>query len=108
MRHHLNGFGRKIFSTGMPLRCQWSVLLLFIAALVLIAVSRTTLMEQRISGNEIRVRQALQAGQAGISHAMAYMKAGGIDRVSPTDQADLSAPHATHWGKLSGLLLRSN
>ena len=64
------------------------ILLLFIAALVLIAVSRMTLMEQRISGNEIRVRQALQAGQAGINHATAYMKAGGIDRVSPTNQAD--------------------
>ena len=56
-----------------------SVLLLFVAALVLIAVSKTTLMEQRISGNEIRARQALQAAQAGISHAAAYMKLGGID-----------------------------
>ena len=56
-----------------------SILLLFVAALVLIAVSKTTLMEQRISGNEIRARQAMQAAQAGISHAAAYMKAGGID-----------------------------
>ena len=91
MRHHLNGFGRKYSQRGAA-ALPVGVLLLFIAALVLIAVSRTTLMEQRISGNEIRVRQALQAGQAGISHAMAYMKAGGIDRVSPTDQADPITP----------------
>ena len=91
MRHHLNGFGQKYSQRGAA-ALPVGVLLLFIAALVLISVSRTTLMEQRISGNEIRVRQALQAGQAGISHAMAYMKAGGIDRVSPTDQADPITP----------------
>lgn len=74
-----------------------SVLLLFVAALVLIAVSKTTLMEQRISGNEIRARQALQAAQAGISHAAAYMKVGGIDRGGgvnnvPNNVADAITP----------------
>lgn len=59
-----------------------SVLLLFVAALILVAVSKTTTMEQRISGNEIRARQAMQAAQAGISHAAAYMKSGGIDHDS--------------------------
>ena len=87
MQHYPRDFGRKLPQRGAA-ALPVGVLLLFIAALVLIAVSRTTLMEQRISGNEIRIRQALQAGQAGISHAMAYMKAGGIDRVSPTSQAD--------------------
>ena len=87
MLHHLR-YRRFEFSQRGAAALPVGVLLLFIAALVLIAVSRTTLMEQRISGNEIRARQALQAGQAGISHAMAYMKAGGIDRVSPTNQAD--------------------
>ncbi len=70
-----------------------SVLLLFVAALVLIAVSKTTLMEQRISGNEIRARQAMQAAQAGISHAAAYMKEkGGIDQGSPDGKADTPIP----------------
>ena len=91
MRHNLNGFGQKHSQRGAA-ALPVGVLLLFIAALVLIAVSRTTLMEQRISGNEIRIRQALQAGQAGISHAMAYMKEGGVDSVSPTDQADPITP----------------
>ena len=70
-----------------------SVLLLFAATLVLIAVSRTALMEQRISGNEIRTRQAFQAALAGISHAMAYMKGGGIDRNGGADNiADSITP----------------
>ena len=63
-------------SAALPM----GVLLLFVAALILIAVSRTTLMEQRMSGNEIRTRQALQAAQAGIDQALAYMRAGGIDQ----------------------------
>jgi hypothetical protein len=68
-----------------------SILLLFVAALVLIAVSKTNLMEQRISGNEIRARQAMQAAQAGVSHAAAYMKAGGIDH-GPNSVADSITP----------------
>ena len=71
-------FTRGYFQRGVA-ALPISVLLLFVAALVLIAVSKTTLMEQRISGNEIRARQAMQAAQAGISHAAAYMKSGGID-----------------------------
>ena len=70
--------------TALPI----GVLLLFVAALVLISVSRSTLFEQRISGNEIRDRQALQAAQAGISHALAYMQAGGIDRDNTPNKAD--------------------
>ena len=74
-----------------------SVLLLFVAALVLIAVSKTTLMEQRISGNEIRARQAMQAAQAGISHAAAYMNSGGIDHNS-NSAADAITPLALTQG----------
>ena len=57
-----------------------SVLLLFVAALILIAVSKTTTMEQRVSGNEIRAIQAHQAAQAGVDHALAYMKGDGTGR----------------------------
>ena len=71
---------RKYFQRGaaaLPI----SALLLFVAALVLIAVSRTTLMEQRISANEIRAKQAFQAAQAGVDRALAYMQTkGGIDK----------------------------
>lgn len=91
MRRHLSVAGLDGSQRGAA-ALPVGVLLLFIAALVLIAVARTTLMEQRISANEIRVRQALQAAQAGISHAMAYLQAGGIDRVSPTQQADAITP----------------
>lgn len=57
-----------------------SILILFVSTLVLIAVSRTTMMEQRISANEIRTRQAFQAAQAGIDHALAYTQGGTADR----------------------------
>jgi hypothetical protein len=83
-------FSREYFQRGaaaLPI----TVLLLFVAALVLIAVSKTTLMEQRISGNEIRARQALQGAQAGVSHAAAYMKVGGIDHNS-NSAADAITP----------------
>lgn len=70
-----------------------SVMLLFVATLILIVVSRTTLMEQRISGNEIRAIQAHQAAQAGVDLALAYMQGDGngrgIDQVEPDDQADI-------------------
>lgn len=76
-------------SVALPI----SILLLFVAALVLIAVSRTTVMEQRISGNEIRARQAMQLAQTGISHAAAYMKAGGINQNNgPSGPADAIPP----------------
>ena len=68
-RHRAGG------STVLPI----SVLLLFLSTLILIAVSKVTLTDQRLSGNEIRTRQALQAAQAGIAHAVAYMNNGGVD-----------------------------
>lgn len=74
-----------------------SVLLLFVAALILIGVSKTTTMEQRISGNEIRARQAMQAAQTGISHAAAYMKSSGIDHDSDS-AADAVTPLALTLG----------
>lgn len=64
-------------ATALPI----AVILLFLASLVLIVVSRTTLMEQRISANEIRSSQALQGAQAGVDRALAYMQTkGGIDK----------------------------
>lgn len=63
-----------------------SILILFLAAVLVIGVSRTTIMEQRISGNEIRARQAFEAAQSGLDHALDYLTATvsgvvpGIDR----------------------------
>lgn len=56
-----------------------SVLLLFLSSLILIAVSKVTLTDQRLSGNEIRTRQAFHAAQAGIAHAVTYLNNGGVD-----------------------------
>ena len=79
-----------------------SILILFVATLVLIAVSRTAMMEQRVSANDIRARQAHQAAQAGIDHALAYMQGNengrGIDRRTgqdddgPDGKADIITP----------------
>lgn len=50
-----------------------AVAFLFLAALLAIFVSRTTLMEQRMSGNEIRHKQAFEAAQAGLDQAMIFI-----------------------------------
>lgn len=74
---HLVQRGLQSGATSLPI----AVLLLFLASLVLIVVARTTLMEERISANEIRSSQALQAAQAGVDRALAYMQTkGGIDK----------------------------
>ena len=63
-----------------------SVLILFLASILVIGVSRTTVMEQRISANEVRARQAFEAAQTGLDHALDYATATvssivpGIDR----------------------------
>jgi hypothetical protein len=59
-----------------------SVLIMFLAAVLIIGVSRTTTMEQRMSGNELRARQAFEAAQAGLDHAVDYLTSDplGIDR----------------------------
>ena len=62
-----------------------TVLILFLASLLIIAVSRTTMMEQRLSANEMRARQAFEAAQAGFDHALAEL----IDAGSTVD-ADIT------------------
>ncbi len=96
MYRDLGLLSRGYFQRGVAALAT-SVLLLFVAALILIAVSKTTTMEQRISGNEIRARQAMQAAQAGISHAAAYMKSNGIDHDS-NSAADAVTPLALTHG----------
>ena len=69
-----------------------SVLIMFLAAVLIIGVSRTTTLEQRMSGNELRARQAFEAAQAGLDHALDYLASDplGIDR-DENDVADTVA-----------------
>ncbi len=76
--------------TAMPASCRnqagaatlfTSVVILFLTTVLVIAVSRTTIMEQRISANEIRARQAFEAAEAGLNAALHYMSGlGGTDQ----------------------------
>lgn len=58
-----------------------TVMILFLSTVVIITVSRTTVMEQRMSANEMRAQQAFEAAQAGLDHALDYLvDSQGIDR----------------------------
>lgn len=70
-----------------------SVVILMLATILIIAVSRTTIMEQRISGNEIRSRQALEAAEAGLNFGMAY--------VTQTTQGGATVPSGADKNKNS-------
>jgi len=50
-----------------------SLAIMILATILVMAVSKTTLMEQRISSNEIRSRQAAEAAEAGLNYALAYV-----------------------------------
>ena len=54
--------------------------LFFVAMLVLLYVNRGAIFEQRMSANEVRAKQAFQQAVAGLDHALAYMRLGGIDQ----------------------------
>ncbi|MEA3638502.1 MAG: pilus assembly PilX N-terminal domain-containing protein [Lamprobacter sp.] len=64
----------------IPKKCQIgaatlmiSVLILLLATVIVIGVSRTTLMEQRMSANEKRARETFEAAQAGLEHGLEYL-----------------------------------
>lgn len=56
-----------------------TVVLLLSVGLIALYTSRSAVAEQRLSANEVRARQALAAANAGIDHALAYMRNGGLD-----------------------------
>lgn len=55
-----------------------TLVLLLAVALISLYTSRSAVIEQRISANEVRAKQALAAANAGIDQALAYMATGGI------------------------------
>ena len=62
-----------------------SVLIMFLAAVLIIGVSRTTTMEQRMSGNELRARQAFEPrGQQEQIHGVGQIG----DVAPPAEQLD--------------------
>lgn len=73
-----------------------AVVLLLLVIVLLNTVSRTTLLEQRMSANQVRAKQAHEAAQAGIDNAMTYllMGTGSTDKNSNnvTDTADTPPP----------------
>lgn len=73
-----------------------AVVLLLLVIVLLNTVSRTTLVEQRMSANQVRAKQAHEAAQAGIDNAMTYMLTGtgGFDKNgnSVADTADSPVP----------------
>lgn len=74
MKLQLKILPNRYFQTGSS-TLLISILLLFAASIIVIGVSRTTIIEQRISANEMRARQAFEAAQTGIDHALDYLTA---------------------------------
>jgi hypothetical protein len=72
----------------------FSVVILLLTTILVVAVSRTSVMEQRISANEFRARQAFEAAQAGIEAAAAYLslEPGGADRDLDDIADNVTAP----------------
>lgn len=58
-----------------------SLILLIAVTLIVIVTSRSAVMEQRISANEVRAKSAFEAAQAGLEFGISYMNSsGGIDK----------------------------
>lgn len=57
-----------------------SFVLLIVAVLIVYYSAATAINEQRLAANQVRTKQAFAAAQAGLDHALDYMKYGGIDR----------------------------
>lgn len=57
-----------------------TALLFLMSMLILLYVNRGAVTEQRMSANELRAKAAFAQATAGIDHALAYMREGGIDQ----------------------------
>ena len=75
-----------------------TVVLLLAVGLIALYTNRGAIMEQRLSANEIRAKQAFAAASAGLDYALAYMRDGGVDHLIGgvyDDVADTLATDAT-------------
>lgn len=57
-----------------------TVVLMLAVGLIVLYINRGAILEQRLSANEIRTKQAFAAANAGLDQALAYMRKGGIDQ----------------------------
>ncbi len=58
--------------------------LLFGVTIVTLTTAKSILMEQRMSGNELRTEQAFEASEAGLDRALDYLTNGGLDQDGAT------------------------
>lgn len=56
-----------------------TIVLLLAVALISLYTINSAVMEQRLSANQVRAKQALAAANAGLDHALAYIRNGGLD-----------------------------
>ncbi len=62
----------------------FTLVILVLMSIIMLGTAKTSLMEQRISNNEFRARQAFEAAQAGMERAVAYLGSNGGDTVDAT------------------------
>ncbi len=54
--------------------------LLFGVTIITLTTAKTVLVEQRMSGNELRTEQAFEAAEAGLERGLDYLASGGLDQ----------------------------
>ncbi len=63
-----------------------ALIIMISVTLVVIFTAQTAVLEQRMSGNEVRMKQTNVAAQAGLERAMAYMQQNSVPTVLSEDQ----------------------
>lgn len=76
-----------------------TVIILLAVTLTVIFTARTASMEQRMSANEVRAKQAANAAQAGLERAVAYVQGGGTD-VTQLFSANFATDGMTYRARL--------
>jgi len=86
-------FGQQGMATVMV-----ALVLLVAATFIVLFTARSAFMEQRISGNEVRAKQAMAAAQAGFDHALAHIQKNGIDHDNDGIVDRISeGPNTANW-----------
>lgn len=85
-----------------------SMVLLLLTVLVAYYASGSALLEQRMSANQMRSKQAFAAAQAGIEQALDYMKNGGICKTTACQGTAVGGANATTPDVVTPASLNSN